>query len=602
MEFTMSAQATDTAILLASPQAPTLVPVKDLQVILLHAIARINGAIPYPFVADIVYTKLRQANELLQQIHPDMELVVLDAYRTPVGQKSLLKYYYNNFVKLKPQLTLPAFKNIAGDFLAYTKHYNAYSAGGAVDVSLLRSGRLVAMPSKYADLYSYTEHRVTDKSNADESRILTKVMESVGFVSDQANWWHYQYGTKYWAIVKNEKPLLTQNFPLPFIQDDGTYHSITPRVQPGWQAGVAQIFTQASSRLQSITGMIKGHDYVRTRHPTLEGLGDLLKREFNANKIYLLESGLSACLVSLKALLPPGGTLLYDKFIHYETRRSIVNLAKLYKWHLISEDLIDANIIGITGKNTNIDAVFVDNPRNWFLDTLDIAATAKICKQIKAKLLVDISLQPLQDALGKGADVAVVSLSKYPANGMTIGGAIICHDSQLGQAIENTCIDEGHVLSPCAATTIWEQATSLSDRLHNVSHKAEVVAKLLSMESSVKKVRLPNKALLNGYCGGQLSFHIHNIAQGNIMEAIIGHNSLSMSQCLHLACTFGASFTTFEYFGADRQNSSGLSAQTSNERLMPNDMIRLSIGCEPVDKLVKQLTILLRTSEQVAKC
>lgn len=569
---------------------------------MIHSSVSIDGSFNYPFIADEVYEKLVLANKCLMALFPNMELVILDAYRTPAMQKYLLDFYFKKSVYSRPDISLNCFRKLTGEFLSDnpSENYNPYSAGGAVDVSILYNSTFIIMPTRYGE-FKFHSNIQQEKESKENEDILLKIMTSVGFVNDNINWWHYQYGTLFWANIKKTDPILIENFSPPIIQDDATHSLVVPKIQPFWQGGVAQIFTNPLLRQRSLAGIEHGYYYVRSSHPSLEGLKNFIRRDFICTDVHLVESGLSACIIAVRALLQKNGTLLYDKHIYYETERAILKLSKMYSWTLLREDILNLDVEKLKNNNIKIDLVFIDNPRNWFLDTFDIGALSKICYNLKSYLIVDTSVQPLQDILSIGVDIIVMSLSKYPSNGMTVGGAILSKDIDISNKVGVICSDEGHVLSPCAAITIWEQIISIRDRLTNVSKKAKIISDFLLTKEFIKKVRFPNSLFLNGYAGGQVSFHLNKRMQGYIIEKIIGQNSLSNSSCLHLACTFGASFTTIEHFSSNKRKRIGIPVKDTNENFLPDDIVRIGVGNEPVIKILEQLNFVLNTSFQVCK-
>lgn len=84
-----------------------------------------------------------------------------------------------------------------------------HSTGGAVDLTLVDSngqwldmGTLFNAEPLETDNATYTS--ATNISNVAKSNraVLNKVMEEIGFVNYPTEWWHWSYGDKYWAYVK----------------------------------------------------------------------------------------------------------------------------------------------------------------------------------------------------------------------------------------------------------------------------------------------------------------------------------------------------------------------------------------------------------------
>lgn len=77
------------------------------------------------------------------------------------------------------------------------------------------------------------------------------------------------------------------------------------------------------------------------------------------------------------------------------------------------------------------------------------------------------------------------------------------------------------------------------------------------------------------------------------MEKVIGYNSLSLKSTLSLACTFGASFTTFEHFASNERHRTGIRREDTAEILIPDDMVRIGVGYEKVENIIHDLNFIL---------
>jgi D-alanyl-D-alanine dipeptidase len=85
----------------------------------------------------------------------------------------------------------------------------AHNTGGAIDIELItKNGDLIEMgmaakdwkqvdPKLCATNYSYLEKNILNNR-----KILFEVMTGHDFVNYQNEWWHYSYGDRYWAYIK----------------------------------------------------------------------------------------------------------------------------------------------------------------------------------------------------------------------------------------------------------------------------------------------------------------------------------------------------------------------------------------------------------------
>lgn len=154
-----------------------------------------------------VANKLNQVSKLLPKGY---YLKLRDAYRPIKFQK----YYYNKtYKKLKKIYKNYSSKNLEKllNSLVYPLGVDLppHSTGGAVDVNLtksLKTGHIIKLSTK--KLPKYEQNGITNKKIPKEIQknreILYKAMIKAGFVNNPEEWWHYSYGDKDWAMLKNK--------------------------------------------------------------------------------------------------------------------------------------------------------------------------------------------------------------------------------------------------------------------------------------------------------------------------------------------------------------------------------------------------------------
>jgi cystathionine beta-lyase/cystathionine gamma-synthase len=374
-----------------------------------------------------------------------------------------------------------------------------------------------------------------------------------------------------------------------------SFNCPVPRHQPALELGVAQIFTTARARKDALAHVVPGHYYQRESHPNSVELAERVSAMLGTKSgAILFESGKAACVTTLKALTPHQGRILYDRGIYYEVQRELLALAAMKGWDIQAIDFTDlAAVMQAASAGPRFDLFYLDNPRNWFLTTMDIAAIAKIAARTRTLTVVDVSVHPLQVPLERGADVAVCSLSKYPAAGLDMGGAVAAISDAAIYKVKSLATAEGHVLGNHTAFAIWTQMVTLEDRFVALSDKALRIARELRQHGAVKAVHLPDPALLGGLVGGQLGFQLKDPAYGGLLERVVEFQALDPDASLHLMCTFGAVATAIEHFDSNPRYREGIAREATNEVMIPPDMVRLGIGNERVGKIIDQLTYAL---------
>jgi cystathionine beta-lyase/cystathionine gamma-synthase len=379
--------------------------------------------------------------------------------------------------------------------------------------------------------------------------------------------------------------------PPPEASGPASFGRTVPRHQPALELGVAQPFTTARARKDALAHVAPGHYYQRESHPTTVELAARVGAMLGAkSEAILFESGKAACVTTLKALTPSHGRVLCDNGIYYEVQRELLAQAAINGWEIQPVDFTDlAAVSRAASTGSRFDLFYLDNPRNWFLSTMDIAAIAKIAARTRTLTVVDVSVHPLQEPLARGADVAVCSLSKYPAAGFDMGGAVAANSDVALHGVKSLAAAEGHVLGNHTALAIWTQMVTLEDRFQALSEKALRIAHELSQHAAVKAVHMPNPSLLGGLVGGQLSFQVKDSSYGRLLERVVEFQALDPHASLHLMCTFGAAITSIEHFDSNPRYREGIAREATNEVMIPPDMLRLGIGHEPVKNIIDQL-------------
>lgn len=594
-----------------STKIAKLVPLTTIPYKPMYEIQKLPGAMEHPLLAEKVIEQLSIARNFLQSHYKHLgqiDFLIWDAFRRRETQNAL----FNNYVKIlkdqHPHLPEEEIRFLALRFVSPPKEVYPHGTGGAVDITLTINGIEVWMGSSFDDFRGVSKSNYFDKNQPKNCQdkeaqihrqILKRAMEAAGFVGIPSEWWHYEYGTKRWAQETGNQLFLNGVLTPPTINTPALPRELDRIFFPTLHEGVAHIFPTQRARAESLSAKQRGHYYGRASHPTNDQLTCYYQHLFNAETVELFSSGLSACIGALEATMPKGGTLIYDSHIYYETYQAITKyLAPLNNWSLKNIDLIQPqNLYEFFDK---ADVVYMDNPQNWFLNTFDINNLVSIAHDCGTLLIVDASVQPLQKALEAGADLVVISLSKYPSTGLTFGGVVMGPRHLLGK-VHYSRTKRGDVLAPQAAFTILQQSQTLQDRLNGLDVKARRLAEFLKSRQDVSHVRIPNPEFLNNLTGGQVTFHLKDGREaGWKTEVTVAAQFYNPTFTLHLGCTFGTITTTFEHFASNKRYRPDIKYEESNESLIPDDLIRIGIGCEPIEKIIQDLDIVLNMTTKAS--
>ena len=159
-----------------------------------------------------VYEKLKIANKNLPK---GIHLKIWDAWRPFLLQEELYNDY-SEFLVEKYNLDEKTKKErefIISKFISPPVKNKlcppVHTTGGAVDVTLVDDyGKELDMGTEFDEFSECTETSFFENSDneiiRDNRRILYNAMIKAGFTNLPSEWWHYDYGDRFWAYYKNK--------------------------------------------------------------------------------------------------------------------------------------------------------------------------------------------------------------------------------------------------------------------------------------------------------------------------------------------------------------------------------------------------------------
>ena len=236
--------------------------------------------------------------------------------------------------------------------------------------------------------------------------------------------------------------------------------------------------------------------------------------------------------------------------------------------------------------------VWVETPSNPCLFVTDIQAVADVAHAKGVPLMVDntTATAALQRPLDMGADMVMLSISKFMAGNATIfGGALVGPEPLVEDIRWNTTEFVGAIMQPMEAWMTLQYIETLSMRMQRHSANALAVARYLHAHPKVERVNYPGlddhpqHALacrqMSGH-GGLLSF----VAPGGMPGAATVMNSFKL--VVH-AVTFGTSRSicmhpptiTHEHMTPVERKAAGID----------DGLIRFSVGLENPEDIIADL-------------
>ncbi len=322
--------------------------------------------------------------------------------------------------------------------------------------------------------------------------------------------------------------------------------------------------------------------YGRIGNPTVTAVEDRLAVLENAPAV-LFSSGMAAYTAAILATAKAGDTVLLLSDGYYAAR------------NLMDEILTGFGVVSKTCPTAEIDTVSVDGvrlvivetPTNPHLDVIDIAALAARCRAAGCLLAVDntVCTALTQQPLDLGADLVIVSDTKSMAgHSDLLLGHVASRDPVLMEKVVQARTLAGAIASPFDAWLLLRGMETLELRLARMGETAARVAEMLKGDAAVRAVRYPGLAddPAFGIARRQMT-HPGFLIGATFENKAAADRFISASRAFVPATSFGGLHSS-----ADRRARWG--------DAVPEGFLRLSIGVEPGDELLRRVGIGLKAA------
>ena len=334
-----------------------------------------------------------------------------------------------------------------------------------------------------------------------------------------------------------------------------------------------------------------GNIYSRADNPTYKPAEALLAKLEGGYDALLFGSGMAAAVAVFQAL-KPGDHVLVPIAMYWSLRDWLLTLGT--DWGLVIEqiDMTDLEQLRQHIRPSETKLVWLETPGNPLWVQSDIAEIAKISKAAGALLAVDstIATPILTQPLALGADIVMHSATKY-INGHSdvISGALVtAEDSAFWQRVRKVRAQGGAVPSPFDASQLLRGMRTLYIRVKESCMNALFLAEALENHPNIEAVLYPGLPSFNGYevaCkqmkggfGGMMSIRIKGGETAAIKVA-------ANVKIFKRATSLGGVESLIEH----RASIEG------KDTLVPNDLLRLSVGIEDKQDLLDDLLEALKS-------
>jgi len=353
-------------------------------------------------------------------------------------------------------------------------------------------------------------------------------------------------------------------------------------------AVIPPIYQTSTFKQDGVGGLREGYEYSRSANPTRTALEENLASIEHGKFGFAFASGLAAEDTLLRTVLRPGDHIVIPNDAYGGTFRLIARVLKEWGVSFSTAAVDDLGAIQkAMTKETKL--IWIETPTNPLLNVADINAIADLAHAHNALLVVDNTFASpyLQQPLTLGADVVLHSTTKYlGGHSDVIGGALVLNAKELAEKVKFHQNAMGAIAGPFDSWLVMRGIKTLGVRMDRHSSNAKAIADFLVNHSKVTEVFWPGleshpqhavaKRQMRDF-GGMVSFRV----KGGESQAL---DVCNKTKIFTLAESLGGVESLIEHPGRMTHASAAGSPLE-----VPADLVRLSVGIETIDDLLKDL-------------
>ena len=350
-------------------------------------------------------------------------------------------------------------------------------------------------------------------------------------------------------------------------------------------------YSSAEEAVDSFTDETDHYLYSRFHNPTVAMFEKRLAAIEGAEFCVATGSGMSAMFASIACMVSAGDHVVASASMFSSCHVVITEF--LPKWGVTFE-LVKGNDPAAWAKALSkpTKVVFIETPSNPLLDIVDIRMVSDLAHKVGATVIVDnIMASPiLQKPLQLGADVIMYSATKHmDGQGRVLAGAILGSFAYIHEHLLPFVQHTGPALSPFNAWVLVKSLETMDMRVRRMSENAQAIAEYLETRPEIKTVRYPGLPSHPEYAlaqcqmsGGGSTIGIE--FAGSAKDAFKVMNALRI---IDISNNLGDSKTLITHPASTTHRR--LSPEVQAEMGITPSVVRLSVGLEYVDDLIKDL-------------
>ncbi len=322
--------------------------------------------------------------------------------------------------------------------------------------------------------------------------------------------------------------------------------------------------------------------YTRWQNPNRVALENTMAVLEGGAVAHAISSGSAAMLTVFQALRP-GDHIVSSDDMYFGIRVQLNEFFAPWGLETTYVDMSDLDAVR-AAMRPETKLVILETPTNPMIRLADIAAVADIAHAYDALLLVDntVATPVAQNPIQLGADIVVLSLTKYIAGHHDVlGGVIIfAEEDELAERVMRLVRIGGGVLSPMNCWLAARGLQSLSYRVRAHSESALEVACFLAEHPKIERVLYPHHPSHPQY---ELALRQMEVGSGLMSILVEGGREAAIEvvnrlQLFTSATSFGGTHSLIEHRESIEEGSS-----------TPANLLRVSIGLEHPADLIADL-------------
>lgn len=350
-------------------------------------------------------------------------------------------------------------------------------------------------------------------------------------------------------------------------------------------------YGSAEEAVDSFTDEVDHFLYSRFHNPTVAMFEKRLAAIEGAEFCVSTASGMSAMFASIACLVKSGDHVVASAAMFSSCHVVITEF--LPKWGVTFE-LVKGNDPAVWAKALNkpTKVVFLETPSNPLLEIVDISMISELAHKVGATVIVDnVMASPiLQKPLTLGADVIMYSATKHmDGQGRVLAGAILGSFSYIHEHLLPFVRHTGPTLSSFNAWVLVKSLETMEMRVHRMSENAQAIAEYLETRPEIKSVRYPGLPSHPEYALAQKQMSAGGSTigiefAGSMKDAFKVMNALRV---IDISNNLGDSKSLITHPASTTHRR--LSPEAQAEMGITPSVVRLSVGLEHVDDLLKDL-------------